>query len=72
MHIPLYQALKAIKISDDQAAQVVSSLEDYMAKKIEDANRALVAQLKAQNWLIGFIGTILAIVGLAPVVAKLF
>jgi CHASE3 domain sensor protein len=72
MHIPLYQALKAIKISDDQAAQVVRSFEDYMAMKIEDANRALVAQLKAQNWLIGFIGSILAIVGLAPVIAKLF
>jgi hypothetical protein len=72
MHIDLYQTLKTIKVSDERAAVVVKSIEDHIAMKIEDANRALVAQLKAQNWLLGFLGVLIAIVGLAPVISKLF
>jgi hypothetical protein len=72
MHISLYQALKAIKVSDEKSAEVVAAFEDYMAMKMRDAVRPLEAQLKAQNWLLGFIGVLIAIPGLASVFAKLF
>jgi hypothetical protein len=72
MHISLYQALKSIKISDDHAAEVVKAFEEHVAVKISDATKGLEAQLRAQTWLLGFIGTMLAVIGLAPVVAKLF
>lgn len=72
MHVPLYQALKAIKVSDEQAAKVVESLEEHIAVKISEATKGLEAQLKAQTWLLGFIGAILAVTGLAPALAKLF
>jgi hypothetical protein len=72
MHIGLYQALKSVKIGDEQAAKVVQTLEEYMAVKISEANKGLEAKLAARNWLLGFIGTMLAIIGLAPIVAKLF
>ena len=79
MHVPLYQALKAIKVSDERAAEVVGAFEEYLAVKISEANKglearfsALESELKSTKWLIGFIGTMLAIVGLAPAIAKLF
>ena len=72
MHISLYQALKSIKISDEHAAEVVKAFEEHVAVKISDATKGLEAQLRAQTWLLGFIGTMLAVIGLAPVVAKLF
>lgn len=72
MHVSLYQALKSINISDDRAASVVEAVEEYLAMKISEANKGLEAQLRAQTWLLGFIGTILAIIGLGPVLAKLF
>jgi hypothetical protein len=72
MHIPLYQALKSIKISDEQAAAVVGSFEEHMAVKISEATKGLQAQLKALTWLLGYIGAVLTIMGLAPAIAKLF
>jgi hypothetical protein len=71
MQIPLYQALKSIKIADEQASAVVAALEEHIAMKISDATKGLEAQLRAQTWLLGFIGTMLAIIGLAPIVSKL-
>ena len=71
MHISLYQTLKSIKVSDERSADVVNSLEEFMAVKISEANKGLEAQLRAQNWLIGFVGVIIAIIGLAPFIAKL-
>jgi hypothetical protein len=72
MHIPLYQALKAIKMGDAEAGIVVERLEEHIAVKISEANKGLEARLTAQNWLLGFIGVLIAITGLAPVIAKLF
>jgi hypothetical protein len=79
MHIPLYQALKSIKITDEKTAEVVGAFEEYMAVKISEANKglearfsALESELKSTKWVIGFIGTMLAIIGLAPVISKLF
>jgi hypothetical protein len=71
MQISLYQALKSIKIGDEQAADVVQSLEEHIAVKISDATKGIEAQLRALTWLMGFIGTMLAIIGLAPIITKL-
>ncbi len=71
MHIPLYQALKSIKISDDAAAAVVASLEEHLAVKISEATKGLEAQLRALTWLMGYIGVLLTVIGLAPVILKL-
>jgi hypothetical protein len=79
MHIDLYQTLKAIKVSDDQAAKAVASLEEFMAVKISEANKglesrfsALESELKSTKWLLGYIGVILTVIGLVPVLTKLF
>jgi hypothetical protein len=71
MQISLYQALKSIRIGDEQAADVVQSLEEHIAVKISDATKGIEAQLRALTWLMGFIGTMLAIIGLAPIISKL-
>ncbi len=70
MHIPLYQALKAIKVDDDRAAKVVSTLEEHIAVKISEANKGLEARLTALTWLMGYIGILLTMMGLAPIIAK--
>lgn len=78
MHISLYQALKAIKTSDEKAAEVVGAVEEHMAMKISEATKglearfsALESELKSTKWVLGFIGTMLAIIGLAPIISKL-
>ncbi len=40
--------------------------------KVTEANAKLEAQLRAQTWVIGTIGVMLAIIGLAPIYLKLF
>ena len=79
MQLPLFKALKSVQVSDDQATAVVDALEEYMAVKIKEAtagleaqNIALQAQLKAQTWVIGSVGLLMAVIGLAPAIAKLF
>lgn len=72
MHITLFKALKSINLSDDQATEVVEAIEEYLAVKIKEANAGLEAQLKAQTWIIAAVGTILAVIGLAPAFVKLF
>lgn len=72
MHITLFKALKSINLSDDQATEVVEAIEEYLAVKIKEANAGLEAQLKAQTWIIAAVGTILAVIGLAPAFMKLF
>ncbi|WP_317152407.1 hypothetical protein [Sphingopyxis indica] len=47
-------------MSDDAAAEVVKAVEEYVAVKIKDANAEIRAQLKAQTWLIGAFGLIIA------------
>jgi hypothetical protein len=39
--------------------------------KILEANKGLEAQLRALTWVMGFIGTMLAIIGLTPIITKL-
>ena len=75
MQVKLYRALKAANVSDDDAAEVVKAIEEFIAVKIKEANAELVAQQKATNWLIGSIGTIIVIAtlitGLGPAIGKL-
>lgn len=72
MQITLFQALKALNLSEDQSTEVVKALEEYIAVKIKEANAGLEAQLRTQTWVIAAVGTILAIIGLAPAFVKLF
>jgi len=72
MHIKLFRALKAANVSDDAAAEVVEAVEEYIAVKVQEANKTLEAQLKAQTWVIGAVGFVLSIIGLAPALYKLF
>jgi len=72
MHIKLFRALKAANVSDDAAAEVVEAIEEYIAVKVQEANKGLEAQLKAQTWVIGSVGFVIAVIGLAPAVFKLF
>jgi hypothetical protein len=41
MQIDLYQTLKAINVSDEQAKLVVSSLEEYIDSMVGDATKPL-------------------------------
>ena len=71
MQITLYKALRSAKIGDEQATEVVTAVEEYIAVKIKEANAELVAQLKAQTWLIGSFGLIIAVAAVAVAFAKL-
>ena len=82
MHIALFTSLKSVKVSDEKAADVVNQVEEHIAVKIKEANAALEAQmkgfeaqLKAQTWLIGTLGSLIAIgvliSALSPIIIKL-
>jgi len=82
MHIKLFRALKKANVPEDDAAEVVEAFEEYLAVKIKEANAGLEAQLKgveaqqkATNWLIGSLGTVIAIgvlvSALSPIITKL-
>lgn len=72
MQITLFKALKSLNLSDEQATEVVEAVEEYIAVKIKEATSGLEAQLKAQTWVIAAVGTVLAVIGLAPAFVKLF
>ena len=75
MHIALFTALKSVSVSDDKATEVVEAFEEYVAVKIKEATAELVAQQKATNWLIGSLGSVIAIgvlvSALSPIITKL-
>lgn len=86
MQITLFRALQSIKIDDDRASEVVEAVEEFVAVKIKEATAGLEAQLKAstagleaqlkaQTWLIGALGSVIAIgvlvSALAPIITKL-
>jgi hypothetical protein len=83
MHLELYKALRSLKLDSDQATEVVEAFEEYLAVKIKEATASLEAEVKstkaelkaqltAQTWVIGSVGLLLAVIGLAPVFVKLF
>lgn len=72
MQLTLFKALQSLKLDDDTATKVIEALEEHIAMKIKEANAGIEAQLKAQTWVIGTIGVMLALISLAPVYLKLF
>ena len=72
MQLTLFKALQSLKLDDDKATEVVEALEAYMATKMNEATAGIEAQLRAQTWVIGTIGVLLAIIGLTPIYLKLF
>ena len=66
------RALKAANLSDDAAAEVVEAIEEYIAVKVQEANKGIESKLTAQTWVIGSVGFVLAVIGLAPAFIKLF
>ncbi|WP_238147341.1 hypothetical protein [Rhizorhabdus dicambivorans] len=64
MHIKLFRALKAANLSDDAAAEVVEAIEEYIAVKVQEANKGIESKLTAQTWVIGSVGFVLAVIGL--------
>src|SRR3546814_1714251 len=59
MHIKLFRALKAANLSDDAAAEVVEAIEEYIAVKVQEANKGIESKLTAQTWVIGSVGFVL-------------
>ena len=57
MQVTLFKALNSINIDDATATLVVEQLENFMKTKMEESTKGLEAQLKAQTWLIGSIGS---------------
>src|SRR3546814_19439101 len=50
MHIKLFRALKAANLSDDAAAEVVEAIEEYIAVKVQEANKGIESKLTAPTW----------------------
>lgn len=70
MQLTLFKALQSLKLGDDTATKVVEAIEGHIAMKVTEANAKLEAQLRAQTWVIGTIGVMLAIIGLAPKIGR--
>lgn len=68
----IVQSLKSVNVGDDQATIVVAQLEDYIVRKVEDANKEIKAKLDVLMWMIGSIGAIIAILTLVVPAIKLF
>lgn len=45
MQVELFKALKSVNLSDDTASETVAQLEDFIVKKVEDANKEIVAKI---------------------------
>jgi len=46
MQLPLFKALKTINIEDEQATEIVDSMEDYIAMKMKEATAPLAARIE--------------------------
>ena len=68
MQVDLYQTLKSINVTDDQAKLVVASIEEYiddmvgdatkpLQEKIDGLQRSLETHMKTQTWVIRSCGT---------------
>lgn len=71
MQLTLFKALQSLRLDDDKATEVVEALEAYMATKMKEATAGLEAQLKAQTWVIGTIGVMLALTNFTVIYLKL-
>ena len=83
MQVDLYQTLKSINLTDDQAKLVVASIEEYiddmvgdatkpLQEKIDGLQRSLEPHMKTQTWVISIIGfTIVALTAIGTLVSIL-
>lgn len=83
MQVDLYQTLKSINVTDDQAKLVVASIEEYidnmvgdatkpLQEKIDGLQRSLEKHMKTQTWVISIIGfTIVALTAIGTLVSIL-
>jgi len=53
--IAFYRAAEKAGISPEQAQELVQLAEDFIVRKIEEANKNLVAELQSQRWVLGWI-----------------
>jgi len=53
MQLPLFKALKTINIEDEQATEIVDSMEDYIAMKMKEATAPLAADIKGLDGRMG-------------------
>ena len=65
MQVTLFRALQTIKVSDENAEKVVSSMETFMKTRMEEAITPLKAELSAVKWLIGIFGLIISAASVA-------
>lgn len=83
MQLPLFKSLQSINIEDDKATEVVEAMEGYIAMKIAEANAPVLAELRnvrsemktevgALKWMLGTVGLLLALIGLAPTFLRAF
>lgn len=80
MQVDLYQTLKDINVSADQAKLVVASIEEYiddmvgdvtkpLHEKLDGLQRSLDTHMKTQTWVISIIGlTIVALTAIGTLV----
>lgn len=56
MHVELFKALKSANVNDDAATVIVAQLEEFIVRKVEDANKDLTAKIdglvQSQNQII--------------------
>jgi len=83
MPVDLYQTLKSISVTDDQAKLVVASIEEYiddmvgdatkpLQEKIDGLQRSLDTHMKTQTWVISILGfTIVALTAVGTLVSIL-
>ncbi|MGF3024091.1 hypothetical protein ACQVP2_14845 [Methylobacterium aquaticum] len=71
MQLTLFKVLQSLKLDDDTATKVVEALEAHMATKMREATAGLEAQLKAQTWVIGAIGVMLALTNFTVIYLEL-
>lgn len=69
MQIPLFTSLRAVKVPSDKATEVVDALESHIAMKVEDANKALLGEIKGMNTKISIMLNISVFLLLAGMVA---
>ena len=67
MHVTLFKALKSVNLTDDQATEVVKTVEEYIAVKITEANKNLEARIQALTYAIAAVGGLIA---LSPIIEK--
>jgi hypothetical protein len=69
-----HRSVRPISAKHAQASRFLqqSPIEEYIAVKVQEANKGIESKLTAQTWVIGSVGFVLAVIGLAPAFIKQF